>query len=183
MSKRRKSKGKRINPTYWVFCEGETEKEYISFLRTKYRLPFEIISKVSGSNINNQFIKKSKQEKPVHPKDKNFLVYDGDIPEIVEQLKKVDDASKVLSTPSIELWFLYHYKDQKALISTADCVKELSSRNKKSYKKGFIDKKLRLKLSDHWRKACERAKKSKFPQNPSSNMHILIEELERVKSR
>lgn len=36
MSKRRKSKGKQINPTYWVFCEGETEKEYVSFLRTKF---------------------------------------------------------------------------------------------------------------------------------------------------
>lgn len=183
MSKRRKSKGKRINPTYWVFCEGETEKAYVSFLRSKYRLPIEIISKVSGSNINNRFISKSKQGKPTHPKDKNFLLYDGDIPETVEQLSKVDNAKIVLSTPSIELWFLYHYKNQKAHISTAECIKELSTRNNNTYRKGFIDKKLRLKLNDKCGRACERAKQSEHGKNPSSNMFILIEELESVEKK
>ena len=38
MSKRNKPKGKRINPTYWVFCEGKTEETYVAYLRTKYRL-------------------------------------------------------------------------------------------------------------------------------------------------
>ncbi|MCH8568705.1 MAG: RloB family protein [Balneolales bacterium] len=122
MSRRRKSKGKRINPTYWVFCEGLTEKAYVSFLRSKYRLPIEIIPKVSGSNITDTFIKKSKQGKPTHPKDKDFLLYDGDVSETIEQLNKVKDVKLILSTPSIELWFLYHYKNQKAHISTDECI-------------------------------------------------------------
>lgn len=92
MSRRRKSRGKRINPTYWVFCEGETEKAYVSFLRSKYRLPIEIIPKVSGTKINDRFIQKSKQGKPTHEKDKDFLIYDGDVPETVAQLNKVSDA-------------------------------------------------------------------------------------------
>jgi len=181
MSRRTKSKGKHINPTYWVFCEGETEKAYVSILRSKYRLPIEIISKVSGSKINNKFIKKSKQDKPKHSKDKDFLLYDGDVTETIEQLKKVSGASLIISTPSIELWFLYHYKNQKAHISTDDCIKELSKRNKNTYKKGYIDEKLRIKLDSTCHKACERAKKSELLKNPSSNMFLLIEALESVK--
>lgn len=55
-SKRRASKGKRINPHYWVFFEGETEEAYIHFLRSEYRLPIEIVSKIAGSSISSRFI-------------------------------------------------------------------------------------------------------------------------------
>ncbi|MDP4915040.1 MAG: RloB family protein [Saprospiraceae bacterium] len=38
-------KGKVINPTFYVFCEGETEEAYINYLRSKYRLPILIDAK------------------------------------------------------------------------------------------------------------------------------------------
>lgn len=181
MSKRNRPKGKQINPTYWVFCEGKTEEAYVSFLRSKYRLPIEIISKIAGSNINTTYIRKAKQEKPTDPKDKDFLVYDGDVTGIIEQLRKIDGAKMIISNPSIELWFLYHYKNQQAVISTNDCIKELSNRNKNQYKKGVIDKNLRDKLDAECKKACDRAKASQLFQNPSSNFYELIEDLESVK--
>jgi hypothetical protein len=181
MSKRNRPKGKRINPTYWIFCEGQTEVAYISFLRSKYRLPIEINSKIGGLDINESFIQKSKQGKPVDIKDKDFLMYDGDTPEIIKQLQKISTATMIVSNPSIELWFLYHYKDQKAILKSSDCTKELSNRNRKEYKKGVIDDKLMVKLNENCKKACERAKNSNHYKNPSSNLHILIEELEKIK--
>ncbi|WP_194973668.1 RloB domain-containing protein [Aquiflexum lacus] len=87
----------------------------------------------------------------------------------------------IISNPSIELWFLYHYTNQKAVISTNDCIKELSNRNRNQYKKGVIDKNLREKLDAECKKACERAKTSQLFQNPSSNIYELIEDLESVK--
>lgn len=33
----RKSKGKQINPTFFVFCEGKTEEQYIEYLRSKFK--------------------------------------------------------------------------------------------------------------------------------------------------
>lgn len=182
MSKRNKPKGKRINPTYWVFCEGKTEETYVTYLRTKYRLPIVTTCKVAGSNISQSFIKKSKQGRPTDPKDRDFLIYDGDVRSTMERLKKIDSLQLIVSNPSIELWFLYHYKNQQSEISGEDCERQLTSRNGIPYRKGTIDKKLKTKLDSDYLKACERAKKSLLFENPSSNVYLLIEELERIKN-
>jgi hypothetical protein len=105
MSKRNKPKGKRINPTYWVFCEGKTEETYVAYLRTKYRLPIVITCKIAGSNISESYIKKSKQGRPTDPKDRDFLIYDGDVHATMDRLKKIDSLQLIVSNPSIELWF------------------------------------------------------------------------------
>ncbi|NCA85625.1 MAG: hypothetical protein EOM83_08630 [Clostridia bacterium] len=76
--KRKAPRQKSINPHFWVFCEGETEEAYIAFLRSAYRVPIEIISKVVGSRITDRFIVAHKKGKPVHDKDKDFLMYDAD---------------------------------------------------------------------------------------------------------
>lgn len=178
MSKRNKPKGKKINPTYWVFCEGKTEAAYTSFLRMKYRLPIEIVTKVAGSSISGNFIRKYKEGKSVHPKDKNYLMYDGDVPELIEKLRSIKNSTSLISTPSIELWFLLHYKKQATPISAEDCIKELENRNRCPYKKGNIDSKLKEKLNSNQKQATERAKAHAFPNNPSSNLYCLIEELE-----
>ena len=113
-SKRSASKGKKINPHFWVFCEGKTEESYVSFLRSKYRIHIEIIPKIVGNKITDRFIIKYKQGKPTHKKDRDFLIYDADVPETLEKLKGIQAAKLIASNPSIELWFLLHYKNQTA---------------------------------------------------------------------
>lgn len=110
--KRKAPRQKSINPHFWVFCEGETEEAYIAFLRSAYRVPIEIISKVVGSRITDRFIVAHKKGKPVRDKDKDFLMYDADVSVIVENLKKIKNATLLLSNPTLELWFLLHYKSQ-----------------------------------------------------------------------
>ena len=53
---KRTPKGKVINPTFFVFCEGETEEEYIGYLRSKYRLPVLIDAKIAGNRITDKYI-------------------------------------------------------------------------------------------------------------------------------
>ena len=106
-SKRRASKGKMINPHFWVFCEGETEEAYVCFLRSKYRIPIEIAPKVVGNKITQRFIESYKQGKPTHEKDKDFLMYDADVPKVLEKLKSIKSTVLIASNPSIELWFLF----------------------------------------------------------------------------
>lgn len=79
MASRRKSRGKRINPTFYVFCEGQTEEEYIKFLRSKYRIPIEINSKRAGDSISQRFINSYLRTKTRHKKDQIFLMYDLDV--------------------------------------------------------------------------------------------------------
>lgn len=181
-SQRRVSKEKKINPHFWVFCEGKTEEEYVRYLRSEYRLPVEIVSKIAGCDINEEYIRNYKVGKPIHEKDKDFLIYDADVKDILEKLKKIEKVELIASNPSIELWFLLHYKNQTSNITTDKCIGELCNRNRNSYKKGVIDIALKRKLMEKSADACNRSKQLTLFNNPSSNMHKFIEALEKAKN-
>lgn len=155
----------------------------MALLRSKYRIPIEIVSKVAGSRVSKGFISRYKQGKPTHEKDRDFLVYDADVPETLSRLKSIDDALLLASNPSIELWFLLHYKNRTASITTDECIKELANRNKNSYQKGFIDKKLEEKLKEKCIDACKRAKALTLFENPSTNLYEFIEILEETSNQ
>lgn len=179
---RRKSKGKKINPTLWVFCEGETEESYVNFLKSLYRISsIQIHSKVKGNAITTKFISAYKQDKPTHDKDINYLVYDLDVAGMHAKLEQIGDCVLLVSNPCIELWFLLHYKNQKSAIDSKYCCRELSNRNKK-YSKGSIDNKLYEKLKNKISEATKRAKELPRFINPSSTMYIFIEKLEELKN-
>lgn len=180
-SKRLASKGKRINPQFWVFCEGKTEEAYIRFLRTEYRLPVEIIPKIAGCHISPRYIHSFKKGKPQHEKDKDFLVYDANVPEVLEKLKQIPGVILITSNPAIELWFLLHYKNQTGHINEDECKRQLSNRNHVNYKKGVIDKQLQNRLREKCKDACSRSKHLILYVNPSTNMHIFVEALEKAK--
>ncbi len=135
--KRSPLQGKKINPTYYVFCEGETEVEYINLLRNEFRIPIKIVSKDANSSISKDSIKNYKNGKFTHKKDKDFLLYDGDKPEVVEELKKIDEATLLISYPCIELWVLLHIQEQNGYISTNNCISKLKS--KLGYDKGVLE--------------------------------------------
>lgn len=182
MARRRsKSKGKRINPTLFIFCEGYTEESYINLLKTEYRIPsIHIHPKIGKNDITTEYINNYKKNKPTHEKDINFLFYDLDVPTMLQRLSKINDCILLVSSPSIELWFILHYKNQTANTNNAYCLKELKNRNS-TYKKGLIDKKLKEKLVSKREDAVKRAKKLTKFQNPSSTVYKLIEILNKLK--
>jgi hypothetical protein len=181
--RRKKPKGKKINPTLFVFCEGDTEVAYVNLLKSDYRLPsIHIHPKIRGNNITAEYIESYKQGKPTHEKDLNFLIYDMDVPELIERLNQIDGCTLLLSNPCIELWFLLHYKNQKAHIDTARCLQEMEKRNK-VYKKGALNKRLMEKLLTKHPEAVKRAKALSEYDNPSSTLYKLIEILEELKER
>lgn len=182
MARRRKeSKGKKINPTLFVFCEGETEEAYINLLKSLYRIPsIHIHPKIGGNNITKEYIKNYKKDKPTHEKDLNFLIYDLDVPTMIRRLSKIDNCELLVSNPCIELWFLLHYKNQTAKTNNAHCYRELENRNK-SYKKGAIDQKLKTKLISKKDDAVKRAKSLTEFENPSSTIYKLIDILDNLK--
>ena len=179
-SRRAASKGKVINPHFWVFCEGKTEEAYIIMLRSQYRMPIEIVTRTVGSQINKKYIENFKKGKPTHKKDLDFLVYDADVEDVLENLKSISSAILIVSNPCIELWFLLHYKNQTAKITGEECIRELIKRNNTRYQKGIIDKKLAIRLSDHQKEACKRASTMEIYKNPSTNINVFIEILEKA---
>lgn len=170
-----------MKPNYFVFCEGDTEVAYVEMLRAYYRLPIHIIPKRTLLNVTPALISRCKANYIETKNDKTFLMYDLDVPSVLDRLRKIPGAILLCSNPCIELWLLLHHTEQRAEISSADCVAKLS-RYIKLYKKGKLSTEDKEYLMRNAQVAGKRAKQLKSYKNPSTTVFELIEELERLKN-
>lgn len=168
------SKGKRMKPNFFVFCEGETEIAYVKFLRSLYRVPIQVIPKKGKSNISEDYIERSKNEYVRTGQDKVFLMYDLDVEGMLEHLQKIPNAELLVSNPCVELWFLLHYQDQKSEISSDKCIKKLQKVSKE-YKKGTLSEEEKDVLAKNKELAIERAKALEVLNNPSTTIYRLLD--------
>lgn len=168
------SKGKQINPTFFVFCEGKTEEHYLLFLRSKYKFPIDI--KIVKSSITEKLILNYKKNKPSHEKDKNYLMYDLDVEGMLPKLQLIKNAELICSNPCFEYWYLLHYQEHNAHLTSENCITKLLHQHK-TYKKGTLDNKLKEKLIEKQDKAINRAAKLKKHQNPSSHVFQIINDI------
>lgn len=119
MAKKRTTRPeKKMKSLHLVFCEGETEENYINFLKNKYRNPVKVISKIVGQNISQKLIACYEKAEHISKSDniKSFIMYDLDTTAINEKLQACK-AIHLFSNPCIELWFLLHLRDKKASIT------------------------------------------------------------------
>lgn len=171
-----------MKPNYFVFCEGDTEVAYVEMLRAYYRLPIHIIPKRTLLNVTPALISRCKANYIETKNDKTFLMYDLDVPSVLDRLRKIPGAILLCSNPCVELWLLLHYTEQRAEISSADCVGKLS-RYIKQYKKGKLSTEDKEYLMQSVSIACKRAKQLKPYKNPSSSVYELIGDLEKLKDK
>lgn len=122
---------RRMKTPVLVLCEGDTEKNYVEFLRSKYRLPIQLVPKIIGQQINKSIINSKKNRFKINKTDKIecFLMYDADVESVVEKILDCkDDAVPLLSRPCLEIWFLAHMKKlNKSDISSDECIRWLIS--------------------------------------------------------
>lgn len=175
----RTSKEKRMKPNFFVFCEGETEVAYVMHLRSKYRVPIQIIPRKSDSNISCRYIENCKKEYELTDRDQTFLMYDLDVAGVLEQLKCIPGAILLVSNPCIELWFLLHCVDVSAEQNQNACVKMYKkfSSNYSKGKLGIVDINIFATGEEN---AIQRAKKLNSPNNPSTTVYKLIETIREV---
>ncbi len=169
-----------MNPTFFVFCEGKTEAAYVDLLRRTFRVPVEIIAKVSDSNISKPYIDRCKRERFTTQNDKTFLMFDLDVPGMLEHLKKIKDAVLLLSNPCIEYWFVLHYKDTNKELSSSECLAMLRSFDP-DYVKGTFSTTMKKGLIDLIEEATNRSKSKVAYTNPSSTIHLLTDEIIKYK--
>ena len=172
---------RKMKPVYIVFCEGETEENYVTVLRMSYRVPVKVVSKITGQKISQALIERHERAERITKGDviTSFVMYDLDIPNVSEQLSKCN-AILITSNPCIELWFLLHGSDHRAEIMTESCVRKLKqiSPDWTTYEKGSLSERQKKSLCDNLHVACERAKKLSDPGNPSTTVYRLIEKLD-----
>ena len=172
--KAKQPRGKKMNPTFFVFCEGKTEAAYVDLLRRSFRMPVEIIAKVSDSNINQQYIDRCKRDRFTTKEVKTFLMFDLDVAGMLERLQKIDDAILLLSNPCIEYWFLLHYRDINRELSSAECLAMLKNVDS-AYSKGFFSSDMKTVLIGKIPDATSFAKAKVAYSNPSSTVHRLTD--------
>lgn len=184
--RKRETKGKKINPTFFVFCEGESEEAYVRHLRTTKRVPVEIVSKITRNQISARKIRESIKNSPTHEKDKVYLMYDIDVKDFLQKLKSIQSQIQkqihtelIVSNPCFELWYIYHICSHTAEISSENCIKKLQTLCL-NYKKGYLPVNLNLKLEKHKCDAIKRSKNQKPFENPSTLLYLLLEELEKI---
>lgn len=165
-----------MNPTFFVFCEGKTEAAYVDLLRRSFRVPVEIIVRVSDSNISQPYIDRCKRDRFTTRDDKTFLMFDLDVPGMLEHLRKIKDATLLLSNPCIEYWFLLHYNDVSREISSAECLTRLKAIDAE-YSKGDFSAAMKKVLIEGIETAAARAKTKEAYTKPSSTVHLLTDEI------
>ena len=167
-----------------VICEGESEERYVEILKRHYRLPITIKSRVVGNKITPRLISRIRKELQLENDNDCITVYlyDSDVKEVVDKLEALKGLL-VLSNPSIELWFLYHTAGLKRYTTSREVLKLLqnSAMEWETYVKGTFSNSQESLLLKNIQSACERARESVWPDNPSTNMHLLIELLEKEK--
>mgnify|MGYP001791765686 CR=1 FL=1 len=174
-------RGKTINPTFIVFCEGESEDAYISFLRSRYRIPIQIVSRIARNRINQKYVNKHLRLYPHHEKDKLFLMYDLAAPAIMEKLQEINKAVLLVSNPCFEVWYILHFVNQFSEITSQRCIEKLEGICK-DYRKGVICGKLRENLDRNIDRAVVKAKKLPPRLNPSTSIYLLVDELTKFKT-
>lgn len=185
MRTRRFKKAREPRKIFLVICEGETEKTYVELLRQHYRLPITIKTKVSGNAINKRLVVQYCKEMNLESHDDYmvFFMYDCDVEDIVEKLKKLE-GTLLLSNPCIEFWFLLHLKDWSSSLSSFQAVKNLilSHPDWANYEKGKLTAKQREILLSEKMKAVSRAERFPYFSNPSTNINKFIEILKKEKN-
>ena len=158
-----------------MFCEGKSEEQYLCYLRSNYKFPIDV--KIVESSISEKFIQNYKKNKPGHEKDKNYLMFDLDVNVVLSNLQKIKNADLITSNPCFEFWYLLHYQEHHAQLSSEECKRKLLSHHK-NYKKGTFDSRLKEHLSDKQQKAIHRAEKLNKHDNPSTLVYQIINDIE-----
>lgn len=172
--KTRVSKEKQMKPNFFVFCEGKTEMAYVKFLRSLYRAPIQVIPKKGKSNISKDDIENSKRDYVTTDQDKVFLMFDLDVEGLLEHLQKIPNTELLVSNPSIELWFLLYYQEQKTKITSKKCLQKLQCLSKE-YKKGVLSEEEKKVLAANKDQAILRAAALEEYDNPSTTIYRLLE--------
>ncbi|MFW6233589.1 MAG: RloB family protein [Nanoarchaeota archaeon] len=190
--------------SYYIICEGKTEKNYFEILKQKLRISgLNIICIVSEkkdpksiSEKAIEILEKNKAENNYIKGDKYYCVFDLDN----HRNKKLDEAKKeiidypeiklILSNPSLELWFLLHFeKIEEKNLSNRRINDLLSKKINKKYSKSHIKEITKNLLIPKIKTAIKNSKKIEeelnikdinlFSEesNPSTMLHILIEEI------
>ena len=178
-----------------IICEGEkTEPNYFNGLKNYLKLSSANVEIVGEGATPKKIVERAKEldkrEKGKgDPFDKIFCVFDkdrhSDYPKALDQLKSRKNYVAITSVPAFEYWLLLHYLYTTKPYEDASEVLHDLKRYMPDYQKNHtgIFNKLQGKLETAKRNAEQslEAANQADTDNPSTNVHTLVQSLQDIK--
>ena len=180
-TKRLKQPQRSLKEAFLIICEGDTERNYVDFLRNCYHSPIRVVSKIAGQQVSQKLIKKHVDHLKMDKYDTvtTFLMYDMDVEEVNQRFTQCE-ATLLVSNPCVEFWFLLHNTECANPLSSEATIRELKKSNTiwKQYEKGVLTFPQQSFLWQNRDKAILRAKTLQLFAHPSSSIYFLLDRLE-----
>lgn len=127
----RKSRKIKTNPTIGILCEGESEKQYFTMLKQKYRMANVRVKIIAADLSGKRLVEKAIKYSKYNHLDKTYVVFDRDEHKTNELIECVQLASKnnitiLFSSIDFEIWILMHFEPVFHSYSREELVRKLS---------------------------------------------------------
>lgn len=124
----------KTNPEIGIFCEGESEKQYFTMLKQKYRLPNIRIKVIAADLSGKKLIEKAIKYGRHNNLERLYVVFDRDEhskSELIEceKLARKYKIGLLFSSIDFEIWILMHFEPVFRSYSRAELVKKLSGKS------------------------------------------------------
>lgn len=190
----RKSRRLKFNSTIGIFCEGESEKQYFTMLKQKYRtanVQIKILAAdLSGKSLVNKAIQTSRYNKW----QVCYVVFDRD-EHSKDELKACSVLAKkynikiIFSSIDFEIWILMHFERVARAYTRKELVTKLSGKKyfDQDYSR-FKGNSYRQYLFDSVQTAIDNAKwlykdhHDWINDDPFTNIHIYLRKIFRTES-
>lgn len=131
MSMGRKRNKVKSNPIIGILCEGESEKQYFTMLKQKYRLANIKIKVVAADLSSRSLVEKAIKFSKYNHLDKTYVAFDRDEhskAELIEcdKLAQKNGITIMFSSIDFEIWILMHFESVTRSYTRDELVQKLS---------------------------------------------------------
>ena len=119
------------NPIIGILCEGESEKQYFTMLKQKYRLANIKVKIVAADLSGKSLVEKAVKFGKYNHLDKTYVVFDRDEHSKDElrkcaKLARKNDITIMFSSIDFEIWILMHFESVTRSYTRKELVQKLS---------------------------------------------------------
>lgn len=119
------------NPIIGILCEGESEKQYFTMLKQKYRLANIKVKIVAADLSGKSLVEKAVKFGKYNHLDKTYVVFDRDEHSKDElrkcaKLARKNDITIMFSSIDFEIWILMHFESVTRSYTRDELVQKLS---------------------------------------------------------
>lgn len=123
----------KTNKQISIYCEGESERQYLTMLKQKYRTANVKIKVIAADLSGKKLIEKAIKSNNYQPSDEVYVVFDRDEHSkdelrLCQQIAKKNRIQIIFSSIDFEIWILMHFEPVFRSYTRNELVTKLSGK-------------------------------------------------------